>query len=180
MESLDRMLGPATSDDGTTAGVPAALAPQTGKPAFDQLQRGDVMLIRSRRGFLFPWTWYYSHAGTYHGSSMVYEADRGGVDLEPLQEWKERGTSVALGRSTKSSQAQVVVALDQAKLRYGTNGKTKYNYDFTDKLTEKVLYCSQLTWKIHESLGVDMDSNDPRWFVLIGMKNFYAFTILTF
>jgi Permuted papain-like amidase enzyme, YaeF/YiiX, C92 family len=179
MKSLDQMLGPATADDGTAAGIPAAVVPTrrpapTGKPAFEQLQRGDVMLLRSRGSFLFPWTVYYSHAGTYDGNNMVYESLGSGVQLGPLQHWKERGTRVALGRSTKSSQPQVVAALDQAKSRYGTNKKTPYNFLFPNKTRDDAIYCSQLTWKIHKSLGVDLDSNDWRWFLQVGLKNIYA------
>jgi permuted papain-like amidase YaeF/Yiix C92 family enzyme len=179
MESLDRMLGPATADDGTAAGIPAAVVPirrpaPTRKPAFEQLQRGDVMLLRSRGSFLFPWTVYYSHAGTYDGNNMVYESLGDGVQLGPLQHWKERGTRVGLGRSKKSSPAQVVAALQQAQSRYGTNKKTPYNFLFPNKTRDDAIYCSQLTWKIHKSLGVDLDSNDWRWFLQVGLKNIYA------
>lgn len=178
MEDLDRMLGPATADDGTAAGIPAAVVPTrrpapTRKPAFEQLQRGDVMLLRSRGSFLFPWTVYYSHAGTYDGNNMVYESLGSGVQLGPLQHWKERGTGVGLGRSNKSSPAQVVAALQQAESRYGTNKKTPYNFFFPNKTRDDAIYCSQLTWKIHKSLGVDLDSNDWRWFAEVGLKNLY-------
>jgi hypothetical protein len=179
MESLDRMLGPATADDGTTAGIPAAVVPRrrplpTRKPAFEQLQRGDVMLLRSRGSFLFPWTVYYSHAGAYDGNNMVYESLRDGVQLGPLQHWKERGTRVGLGRSNKSSPAQVVAALQQAQSRYGTNKKTPYNFFFPNKTRDDAIYCSQLTWKIHQSLGVNLDSNDWRWFAQLALKNVYV------
>src|SRR5262245_2175864 len=176
MESLDRMLGPATADD-TTAGIPAALvpprppAPTRKPPAFEQLQRGDVMLLRSRGSFLFPWTVYYSHAGTYDGNNMVYEALGDAGQLGPLQRWKERGTRVGLGRSNKSSPAQVVAALQQAQSRYGTNKKTPYNFLFPNKTRDDAIYCSQLTWKIHQSLDVNLDSNDWRWFAQVGLKN---------
>jgi hypothetical protein len=179
MASLDRMFGPAAPDDATAGGVSAALVTPrrplpTRPPAFNQLQRGDVMLIRSKGSFFYPWVWYYSHAGTYDGNNLVYEAVGSGVQLGPLQHWKERGTRVGLGRSNRNSPAQVVAALDRAKARYGTNGKTPYNFVFPNKLRDDRIYCSQLTWKIHTSLGVDMDSNDVRWFAQMGLKNFYA------
>ena len=179
MESLDRMLGPATADD-TTGGIPAAVvpprrpAPTRKPPAFEQLERGDVMLLRSRGSFLFPWTVYYSHAGTYDGNNMVYESLGDGVQLGPLQHWKERGTRVGLGRSNKSSPAQVVAALQQAQSRYGTNKKTPYNFFFPNKVRDDAIYCSQLTWKIHQSLGVNLDSNDWRWFAQVGLKNLFV------
>jgi hypothetical protein len=177
MESLNRMLGPATSDDNATAGIPAQVRLQrpvpTKKPAFEQLQRGDVMLLRSRGSFLFPWTVYYSHAGTYDGNNMVYESLRDGVQLGPLQHWKEHGTRVGLGRSNKSSSERVIAALQEAQLRYGTDKRTKYNFFFPNKLRDDVVYCSQLTWKIHQSLGVNLDSNDWRWFAQVGLKNLY-------
>jgi len=178
MESLNRMLGPATADDNATAGIPAQVRLQrpvpTKKPAFEQLQRGDVMLLRSKGSFWFPWTVYYSHAGTYDGNNMVYESLGDGVQLGPLQHWKERGTGVGLGRSNKSSPAQVVAALQQAQSRYGTNKKTPYNFFFPNKVRDDRIYCSQLTWKIHQFLGVDLDSNDWRWFAQVGLKNLYA------
>jgi len=192
MESLDRMLGPATADDGTTAGIPAARLPSrrpvpTKKPAYEQLQRGDVMLLRSNWAVFYPWVWYYSHAGTYDGNNMIYESVGSGVELGPLRHWQEHGTRVWFGRSTKSTQAQVVAALDKAEGKdsscqsasrpsgcYFTDKRTPYNKNFPNKTRDDAIYCSQLVWKIHKSLGVDLDSNDARWFVQMGLKNFWA------
>jgi uncharacterized protein YycO len=129
------------------------------------------MLLRS--SFFYPWVWYFSHAGNYDGNNMVYESLGSGVQLGPLQHWKERGLKVALGRSTRSSTAQVVAALDSAKTRYGTNKRTPYNFFFPNKGSDSAVYCSQLVWKIHKSLGVDLDSNDARWFAQMALKNFY-------
>jgi hypothetical protein len=184
MESLDRMLGPATADDGTTAGFSGGRCfsggrVPTGKPAFEQLQRGDVMLFRSEHAADYPWVVYYSHAGTYDGNNMVYEAVGSGVQLLPLQHWKEpRGTRVGLGRSNKSSPAQVVAALQQAESRYGTNKTTKYNFLFPNKTRDDAIYCSQLTWKIHKRLDVDLDSNAWEWFAQIGVKYPFLFKVL--
>jgi len=175
MESLHRMLGPATADGGVPAALTIPRRPlPTGKPDYEKLQRGDVMLLRSKGSFLYPWTVYYSHAGTYDGNNMVYESLGSGVQLGPLQHWKERGTRVGLGRSIQSPAQQVVAALDQAQGRYGTNRKTPYNFVFPNKLRDDAIYCSQLDWKIHQSLGVDLDSNDWRWFTQVGLKNFYV------
>jgi len=175
MESFHRMLAPATADGAVATGVPALVTPRrplpTKKPDYGKLQRGDVMLLRSKGSFLYPWTVYFSHAGTYDGNNMVYESLGSGVQLGPLQHWKERGTGVGLGRSTRSSVQQVVAALDQAQARYGTNKRTPYNFIFPDKLRDDAIYCSQLGWKIHQSLGVDLDSNDWRWFAQVGLKN---------
>jgi Permuted papain-like amidase enzyme, YaeF/YiiX, C92 family len=172
MDSLDRMLDPAGSVGETVLGVPAAARlPVDIRVSFDRLQRGDVMLLRS--SFFYPWVWYFSHAGNYDGNNMVYESLGSGVQLAPLQHWKERGLKVALGRSTRSSTAQVVAALDSAKSRYGTNKRTPYNFFFPNKGSDSAVYCSQLVWKIHKSLDVDLDSNDARWFAQMALKNFY-------
>jgi hypothetical protein len=169
------MLAPAIADGGVSAALVTPRRPlPTRRPDYEKLQRGDVMLLRSQGSFLFPWTVYYSHAGTYDGNNMVYESVKSGVQLGPLQHWKERGTRVGLGRSTASSAQQVVTALDQAQSRYGTNRKTPYNFVFPDKTRDDAIYCSQLSWKIHRSLGVDLDSNDWRWFAQVGLKNLYA------
>jgi hypothetical protein len=45
--------------------------------------------------------------------------------------------------------------------KYGTNGKTPYNYNLLDKYTDKALYCSQLVWKFYNSVGVNVDSDHP-------------------
>jgi hypothetical protein len=172
MDSLDRMLGPAGSLGETVAGGPAAARlPVSTRVAFDQLQRGDVMLLRS--SFFYPWVWYFSHAGNYDGNNMVYESLGDGVQLKPLQHWKERGQKVGLGRSNRSSTAQVVAALDGAESRYGTNKRTPYNFFFPNKGSDSAIYCSQLVWKIHKALGVDLDSNDWRWFAQMALKNFF-------
>jgi Permuted papain-like amidase enzyme, YaeF/YiiX, C92 family len=172
MDSLDRMLGPAGSLGETVAGGPAAARlPVSTRVAFDQLQRGDVMLLRS--SFFYPWVWYFSHAGNYDGNNMVYESLGDGVQLKPLQHWKERGQKVGLGRSNRSSTAQVVAALDGAESRYGTNKRTPYNFFFPNKGSDSAIYCSQLVWKIHKALGVDLDSNDWRWFAQMALKNIF-------
>ncbi|MFP4343671.1 MAG: YiiX/YebB-like N1pC/P60 family cysteine hydrolase [Anaerolineales bacterium] len=136
------------------------------------LQAGDVMLVRSGK---FPWTAFiyamtYSHTGNYNGSNLVYESNADGVRLKPLSNWQQSGQYIALGRSNRRSIAQVQGALSWARAYYGTDGSTPYNYWYPDKNTNSRLYCSQLTWKIHNHLGVNVDSNAWRYQLWIGLK----------
>lgn len=125
------------------------------------LQAGDVMLIRSGKlpWMSFVYAMWYTHTGNYHGSSLVYESNPDGVRLKPLSDWQQSGQYVALAHNNRKTIAQVQGALAWAEGFYGTDGRTPYNYWFPDKTTDSRLYCSQLTWKIHKSLGVDLDSN---------------------
>ncbi len=125
------------------------------------LQAGDVMLIRSGKlpWMSFVYAMWYTHTGNYHGNSLVYESNPDGVRLKPLSDWQQSGQYVALARNNRKTVSQVQSALSWAENRYGTDGRTPYNYWFPDKTTDSKLYCSQLTWKIHGYLGVDLDSN---------------------
>jgi len=125
------------------------------------LQPGHIMLVRS--GY-WPWTAFlyvmqYTHAGNYHGNGLVFESVRDGVRLNPLSNWRSSNQYVALGYNNRRSAQAVVNAMNSAEQRYGTTGRTPYNFYFWDKWTDSRLYCSQLTWKIHKQLGDDLDSN---------------------
>ncbi len=125
------------------------------------LQRGDIMLVRSGLWdwFMFIYAMWYSHAGNYDGNGLVFESNADGVRLKPLSKWQQPGQYIGLGRDNKRSAAEVQAALDWAKGFYGTDGQTPYNYFYPDKWTDSRLYCSQLAWKIHKRIGVDIDSN---------------------
>ncbi len=153
-------------------GMDAIVAHETGLPVgstrigadgvnWSSLHRGHVMLVRSG---LVPWTaliyaMWYSHAGTYHGYSLVYESNTDGVRLKPLSNWKHSNYYVGLGYDNRRTSSQVENALSWAEGFYGTDGRTPYNYWYPDKETDSKLYCSQLVWKIHKHIGVDLDSN---------------------
>jgi uncharacterized protein YycO len=76
---------------------------------------------------------WYSHAGNYDGSNQVYESNSDGVRLKPLNNWQQRNNYVALGYNNKRNTSQVEGSLNWAKGKYGTNGRTPYNYNFADK-----------------------------------------------
>ena len=136
----------------------------------DQLQRGDVMLTHSGGiGYAFPWAWHFTHAGNYDGNNTVYESVGSGVRLQPIAHWQEN-KRYAFGRNKKVSQSAVVAQLEQAQQRYGTAGKTPYNFVFPNKQTDNKLYCSQLVWKIHQGAGTNVDSNSLKWFTLMALK----------
>lgn len=127
---------------------------------FNCLWRGDIMLERDPL-FLgnFIYAMWYSHAGNYDGGGMVYESRADGVRLNPLAHWQAPQLYVALGFDNQRPASQTQAALNWAENTYGTDGHTPYNYYLWDKQTDRRLYCSQLTWKIHQHMGVELDSN---------------------
>lgn len=148
--------------------VQPAMQPMAGQgaPDFSRLRRGHIMFVRGDRWYL-NWLYArtYSHAGAYDGSSLVYESLADGVKLQPLAHWQEPGREVGLAYNNRRSEAEVQAAMDWAKQTYKTDGATAYNYNIPDKWTDSKLYCSQLVWKIHQHIGVDLDSNDF-WYLL--------------
>jgi uncharacterized protein YycO len=130
-----------------------------------KLKRGDIMLVFGNDWRAWIYAMKYSHAGNYDGSQRVYESNPSdGVRLKPLSNWQRPNIYIGLGRNNKKSESQVRGALDWAKGKYG-DGRTPYNYVYPDKWTDSRLYCSQLVWKIHKYLGVDLDSNNWGYFV---------------
>jgi len=159
----------------TTMLIPQSMRPQTMGVNWSQLTRGDVMLVRDPNGFLgwfttFLYAMWYTHSGNYDGNSLVYESNADGVRLKPLSKWQYSGLYVGLARDNKRTVTEVQAALDWAKGVYSTDGQTPYNYFYPDKWTDNALYCSQLCWKIHDHLGVDLDSNHSRYKSWIGAK----------
>lgn len=156
--ALTAMLVPASRE---SSGMVEGAAASPTSVSWGSLSRGHIMLIRS--GWL-PWTafiyaMWYSHAGTYDGNNMVYESNADGVRLKPLNNWKSSGQYIGLGYDNKRSAAQITSSLNWAKTKYGTTGRTPYNFFFPDKWTDSRLYCSQLVWKIHNNAGINVDSN---------------------
>ncbi len=140
--------------------------------SWSSLKVGDVLLVRSG---LFDWmtflyAMWYSHAGSYHGSNLVYESNQDGVRFKPLNRWQQSGQYIALGRNRFRTAAQMSAAQSWAENYYGTNGRTPYNYFYPDKNTNERLYCSQLVWKIHRQVGVDVDSNAWQYQVWIAAR----------
>ena len=121
------------------------------------LLTGDVMHINNKK-FFNIYAMYYSHSGIYNGSNTVYESNSDGVKVLPLSSWQQ-GQPVALGYTKNKSYSQVTSALTWAKNTYGTNGRTPYNWNFLNKTTDSALYCSQLVWKMHQHMAVNVDSN---------------------
>lgn len=142
-------------------------------PDWSQLRRGDLLFVRhvSQPIQAFLWAMRFSHCGNYDGDGWVYEAVLGqGVVRRRLDEWKTFEGTIALARNTTSSGSEVERALDRAKSQYGADGRTPYNLWFLDKETEERLYCSQLSWKIHKSARIDLDSNDGRYLLWMSAK----------
>lgn len=121
------------------------------------LLTGDIMHINNKK-FFNVYAMYYSHSGTYNGNNTVYESNSDGVRIRPLSSWQQ-GQPVALGYTKGKTLSQVSAALNWAKNKYGTDGRTPYNWNFLNKGTDSSLYCSQLVWKIHQNMGVNVDSN---------------------
>ena len=128
-----------------------------GAVPWGSLLLGDVMHINNKK-FFNLYAMYYSHSGTYNGSNTVYESNSDGVRIRPLSSWQQ-GQPVALGYTRGKNLSEVTTALNWAKTKYGTDGRTPYNWNFLNKNTDSSLYCSQLVWKIHQKMGVEVDSN---------------------
>jgi cell wall-associated NlpC family hydrolase len=169
MSRLRAILSPESSDTGSLASTADGTDGSRAISGFSQLKRGDIMLVRSGliTWSMFLYAMWYSHAGNYDGNGLVYESNADGVRLRPLANWQVSGQYIGLARSKKSSAASVASAMDWAKNKYKTDGSTPYNYFYPDKTTDARLYCSQLTWKIHKHLGVDLDSNNWKYLLYV-------------
>ena len=154
VQSLTTMFAPSSGRPAPAGGSPSSVR-------WGDLRRGHIMLVRSGLWdwFMFIYAMWYSHAGNYDGNSLVYESNTDGVRLKPLSKWQQPGQYIGLGYDNQRSEADVQGALNWAEGFYGTDGRTPYNYFYPDKWTDSRLYCSQLTWKIHNHLGVNLDSN---------------------
>jgi uncharacterized protein YycO len=154
------------------------------RPDYDSMKKGDILFGRSS-GITsqLPYVIDFTHAGNYQGNSFVYEAISDGVVLRPLSVWKTDYGRVALGRSNRRTIPQITDALDWAIIRYGTASMSGYNWSvFTphDKKTDDIclkppyqkrcLYCSQLTWKIHDYAGVNVDSNNVKYIAQVALS----------
>lgn len=126
--------------------------------SWSQIQKGDVLHINNKK-FFNLYAMYYSHSGMSDGSGWVYESITDGVYRRSDSTWRGSGRPVALGRATSKSASTRAAALDSAKAQYGTDGRTPYNWVFINKTTDERLYCSQLVWKVHLRMGLDVDSN---------------------
>lgn len=174
----------ATMLDNPEGSSPSSEAGVSGRPDYDSMQRGDILFGRSS-GIVphLPYVIDFTHAGNYHGNSFVYEAVSDGVIIRPLSVWKTDYGRVALARSNRKTPSEISSALDWAIIRYGTASMSGYNWSVFvphDKRTEDIcikppyqkrcLYCSQLTWKIHDHAGVNVDSNNAKYITLAALK----------
>ena len=133
------------------------------------------MLINGGGSFTnFVYVMNYSHSGTYDGSDSVgqwvYESNSDGVRRKSLSKWQEKGKYVALGFDNMLNSSDQVWVLNQGETKYKTNGSTPYNYNFSDKWTDKKLYCSQLVWKMNMLKNIDLDSNALSYQAYIWLK----------
>lgn len=155
-----RVFLPVVQQGAASTGVQAA-ATTPAKPNFDKLKRGDIMLINTGDQVLSQlYAMNYAHVGTFESSQQVYESNPDGVKLKDWTPWRATGKHVAFATDNKRSSAAVQEALTWAEKRWGTDGRTPYNYNFVNKWDLTKLYCSQLVWKIHLYKGVDLDSNN--------------------
>lgn len=132
--------------------------------SFGSLKVGDILARRSGWLVLWPWAMVYEHTGNYYGNNLVFESNADGVRTKALSTWKTGGQYVGLARNNKATSARMASAVTWAANKYGTNGRTSYNYNFLDKGTDSRLYCSQLSWKISQNAGVNVDSNSA-WYI---------------
>ncbi len=145
----------ATANSRNLAGV--SVTNSTSSVPWGALLVGDIMHIDNKK-FFNLYAMHYSHSGIYNGNNTVFESVADGVMILPIPAWQQE-QPVALGYTRNRSHSQVIQALNWAKSAYGTDGRTPYNFNFLDKSTDSSLYCSQLVWKVHQHMGVDVDSN---------------------
>ena len=152
------------------------MAGKLSKTHYANLKKGDIMLRRTgllgcKQWMVVPlckyWALVYEHAGLYYGSYngklRVYESsNEGGVQFKHVDTWKSTNYYVGMHRSRVDA-ATIAKKFEALVAKYGTNGRTPYNYNLLDKYTDKALYCSQLVWKFYLMLGIDVDSNDPMY-----------------
>ena len=150
------------------------MAGKLSKTHYDNLKKGDIMLRRTgllgcKQWIIVPlckyWALVYEHAGLYYGNYggklRVYESsNEGGVQFKYVDTWKSSNYYVGIHRSRVDA-ATIARKFDELVAKYGTNGKTPYNYNLLDKYTDKAFYCSQLVWKFYNSVGVNVDSDHP-------------------
>lgn len=134
------------------------------------LRRGDILLAKGNDWLAWIYAMKYSHVGNYDGGQRVYEANPDGVRLKPLRNWQRPGIDIGLARNNRLKSTVVETGLDWAEAKYGTDGRTPYNWLFFDKGTDSHVYCSQLVWKVHQRLGVDLDSNNWRYFLWVTVR----------
>lgn len=180
----DPVIQKVTSDLVTLTGIGLEDAPSL-SIAFSSLRKGDILAKRSWFGFLFPYAMQYEHTGNYDNNGLVLESYPDlfglfdpGVKLHPISEWQVRGTYVGLARNKYASATQMAEAMDWAKNRYGTDGRTPYNFFYWDKWTDASLYCSQLTWKIHRHAGAGYNVDSNHWLYQLRMAVRYGQWVL--
>jgi hypothetical protein len=143
-------------------------------------RRGDILLELNLLSFpTYLYAMNYGHAGNFYGQSgnEILESVASGVRLSPLSNWQSFGKFVMIARDGVASQTAVVNAMENRKRQFIDQRHTPYNYLWIDKWTDSRVYCSQLTWKIHRDVGVDLDSNhwlyrlyiSARWGGFVGL-----------
>ncbi|HLO16534.1 MAG TPA: hypothetical protein VK206_17005 [Anaerolineales bacterium] len=170
----------------TGYGIQDSTTPSPSSAAFNLLQKGDILARQSWFGFLFPWAMKYEHLGNFNGNSQVFETYPDlfglfapGARLHPLSEWQTKGTYIGLGHNKRVNPSQITWAVNWAMGKYGTDGRTPYNWDFANKQTDASLYCSQLTWKIHKMAGYDLDSNAWEYQLYVSIKWGWQVMVIT-
>ena len=150
------------------------MAGKLSKTHYANLKKGDIMLRRTgllgcKQWMVVPlckyWALVYEHAGLYYGyyggKLRVYESsNEGGVQFRHIDTSTKKGLYVGMHRSRVDA-ATIAKKFNALVAKYGTNGRTPYNYNLLDKYTDKALYCSQLVWKFYNSVGVNVDSDHP-------------------
>lgn len=139
---------------------------------------GDILL---QFDYLSPVGYFYSmnygHAGNLWSSAQVFESLADGVVISDLSTWQSGWKSNLIARDRYRTQSQVVGRMQYRQWLYMGDGRhTPYNFFYWDKWTDARIYCSQLTWKIHKDLGVDLDSNYWPYHFYLGLR--YGFWII--
>lgn len=176
-ESLDALFKPAElkNDAPHLLSVPWNLAKQ-----------GDILLqvdLTSPMTYLYAMN--YGHTGNCfdQSCSTIFESLPNGVVLTARDSagspWRGWGKFVAIKRDSQVAQSTIVQNMQARKVKHIDQTHTPYNFFLPDKWTDTRLYCSQLTWKIHNDAGVDLDSNHPSYFLYIYFRWGLPIALLT-
>lgn len=143
-----------------------SLSPSKQLVASGWLEEGDILFLRAtnwRSWWQYSYAMWYTHVGNYAGNNQVLDSSNGrGVTLYSLSTWNQRGHFVAYGRNTNQWQWWNKAPNASRNAVRNLQGRG-YNWNLWDKWTQNNFYCSQLVWRIHSNIGVDLDSNDWRY-----------------
>ena len=120
----------------------------------NDIQNGDILITKSNHTLLYR----HGHAGLVVDveAGLVLEAIGYGTKsrLEPLEKWNYYPTVKVL-RLKEKNETLISSLIDSALSNF-----LDINYNLlASKYNLKVTHCSDIVWKVFNSIGIDLDSN---------------------